>query len=366
MRIILDSTSICADPHLGGAAWRVILENMDRLGLHLIIPKVVTDEAARFFADELKKQLDRAEKPVQRLRFLLRDDTQRLPTDQEIRDVVAAYKNWLESGLGGKATIVDYPAVPHEAVVKREIARRKPTRRSGIGYRDTLVWETVLTLAGDDIEPIVFISRNTEDFAGPDGRLHPDLQSDLAERGLPAERVLYFQETSYYVAQVLKPNLEELTSVREALGRGRYRGLNLAEWVDEKLPSVLAAKDLDSDDLGLQSEFENPTIESVQSLVNFEVNDVRRLPSEEYIVEISLVVEAEVHFFIFKSDYYILDERETPNILDADWNEHYVLAGLVFPLDVRLSIVLEPETGTVIATDVLEVSGEAWRLFVDE
>jgi hypothetical protein len=76
---------------------------------------------------------------------------------------------------------VRIPRVSHEEVVKRDLLRRKPFGESGKGYRDTLIWETVLAELRREQSQMALVSHNIKDFAGPDRMLHADLAKTCAK-----------------------------------------------------------------------------------------------------------------------------------------------------------------------------------------
>jgi len=86
--------------------------------------------------------------------------------------------------LGGGAgfTILPYPDVSHRDVTARALARRRPFDSLGHeGYRDALIWESVLAFARTLArERVVLVSRNSKDFADAAGDLHADLRRDVA------------------------------------------------------------------------------------------------------------------------------------------------------------------------------------------
>jgi hypothetical protein len=61
--------------------------------------------------------------------------------------------------------ILPFPRITHEAVVKRALQRRQPFDPEGKdGYRDTLLWESLIELTAND--EVVFASRDIRAFFG--------------------------------------------------------------------------------------------------------------------------------------------------------------------------------------------------------
>src|SRR5262245_41750996 len=89
------------------------------------------------------------------------------------------------------ASICGYSAVPNEALVQRCLSRRKPFKMSGEGFRDALIWETIVRDVACHDASTYLITDNVKDFADPHdkSRLHPELVTDLVARGLEPESV---------------------------------------------------------------------------------------------------------------------------------------------------------------------------------
>lgn len=166
---------------------------------------------------------------------------------------------------GGEAP--DLPAVDHERVVRRALARRRPFDPAGKdGYRDALLWENVLALLGEG-RRVVLVSNDAAAFAASNDseKLHPALRDEAATHatgtgtlelvrslGKAAELVSgRVEETRAMVARVLEGDLvaEIIQSVAEEaregaeLSRTQLRRLGWA-------PAVIAARVEDIEDIG--------------------------------------------------------------------------------------------------------------------
>ena len=148
----------------------------------LIVPELVVDETVnkrRETAQGAERKLQQAQSDLAAVGATLE-----LPN----LDLTASVEEFREQLLKllstSKADVLTLPDVRHEKLVRRALERRKPFAASGAGYRDALIWETVLTLVGETDEEIVLVTTNSKDFAtdkaGTD--LAGDLVRDLQER----------------------------------------------------------------------------------------------------------------------------------------------------------------------------------------
>ena len=58
------------------------------------------------------------------------------------------------------------PQVSHADLVERDLSSRKPFSPTGKGYRDALIWESVVELCTDltDADTLIFVTDNKSDF----------------------------------------------------------------------------------------------------------------------------------------------------------------------------------------------------------
>ena len=100
------------------------------------------------------------------------------------------YQPTTKPGFGGslslyRAKITPYPDISHEIIARRALDRRKPFDvRGHNGYRDTLLWISVLSAATDS--KVMFVSDNSADFAKNKQmptELADDLLKDLTAAG---------------------------------------------------------------------------------------------------------------------------------------------------------------------------------------
>ena len=185
--VVLDSTAIYQDFHLKQSATRRVLQAANKGWLRVHVPEVVIRETDRHYGDRSSELSDAARKLA---RSALVTST-RLPFDvDEFSARVASaredYARTLRTQLTGQGvSIIPVPEVPINALLDRDIRSRRPFDETGRGFRDALVWESVLVVL-KEAHPegrVAFVTANVRDFGG-DGSygLHPDLDSELQDR----------------------------------------------------------------------------------------------------------------------------------------------------------------------------------------
>ncbi len=186
---MFDTGALFDDPALAGKRSQLLLKWAGADGAYsLVLPEVVVRELVNDAREQFEKASGRvasARRIVERLGGSL---TLAPPSSD---DLTQAFETRLRQAVeenGG--TIAPLPDVPHSDLVSRSVRGRKPFSSSAIGskepsdrgYRDALIWHTVLRLVGESDEKIVLVTRNERDF-GTEELLLPDLQADLADPG---------------------------------------------------------------------------------------------------------------------------------------------------------------------------------------
>ncbi len=360
MRIVPDANVICADPHMEGSAWRVLSEAITRLGHSLHVPRLVIDEAVNWYREEIRSHVQKTDRPLKQLGRLLQREF-RVLQDDEINRAVDDCRARMERKFSDLGEILPYPATHHEGLVRRDLFRKKPFGTSGRGYRDALIWESVLILAEQGNQVVAFVSENTKDFSDGKGQFHQDLIEDAAARGVP-DRVRLFTSLDAFVEREITPLLEGLNVIKDALNAKAFENLDLESWLHEEFQNVVSGKTWDASSLWLRDELESPTIASVQDITSIEVQDVRRLPSGELYIDFQADLECEFDVFLLKSSYYVIDDRDLPSIVDWNWNDHYMLGAVVIPVTAEISITFDRDRDEVTSAQVRDVYGHEPRL----
>lgn len=91
----------------------------------------------------------------------------------------------------------------------------------------------------------------------------------------------------------------------------------------------------DAEALQFPLQYESPQLDAVSSVTITTFGEGRRLPSEDILVRVEATLDVEFDVFIFKGDYYILDDNPDLSVWDHDWNNHYVAASTSVSMEGR-------------------------------
>lgn len=359
MNIIIDSSIICADFQLKGSYFRVLFDSLDRIGARLSIPQLVVDEVKNKYAECLWDNKSKTDRIMLDFKRLTGEVIANSVSEDFVKEKLKDYNQMLTNKLSElEAIILKYPAIPHEHLVQRALSRKKPFSESGKGYRDSLIWESVVELMSENKnETVYFINANSHDFCDKELALHPDLIVDLEKKGLNPKNIVIFNSLEGFIDKHIKPTLEALESIKSQLLSRKPPHVTLHDIILAKVDESLPGKDVDLLELDFPQEYENPTISSIQDIYNIEVLDVRKLHSGEIYVIAEIDAECEFDFFIFKSDFYAMSEEKIPFIWDYDWNEHYVAASGSNQIHVMLYLTFDSKLEEITSFEVGAITG---------
>jgi PIN domain len=185
--VVLDANAMWHQWWLTGTSWDDLRSLVEQQRIALYVPEVVVQEVVRgrrHDANDLVRELTQVN--LSRIERLLKLG---LPTDRKIltgqvQKLVSDYDTELRARLGQlRAVIIPIPAVSHQEILTRAMERRRPfTGESRDGYRDVLIWHSLLNVVQRGHAGIVFVTNNTTDFCtGKPPSFVSELLKELAE-----------------------------------------------------------------------------------------------------------------------------------------------------------------------------------------
>lgn len=362
MKVVLDTNIIFNDFHLKGAKVNGLCESVKLTGDSVYIPEIVVDESTNKYRERIQECKSKIDKNISDFKRLTGKDIK----DSSISDEFIAkeadeytvlFKKKLQK-LNVK--IIPYPSISHQELVKRDLARKKPFQESGKGYRDALIWESIKSICDKstsllDMPKIIFVNKNHKDFC-EDGVLHLDLKSDLVDNGIDKNYVRVVEDIDIFVKEFIKPKQEILRGILDVLNADKqFNRINLNIEVENRITNFLSYRQFDYEESPFGQEFESPSVVGIEE-ASFEVIDVRQISECEILVELTIDVECEFDFYIFKSDAICVDEAELPTIWDNDWNKHYMAASDTAKVKLKMSLIVNSEFSEILSDDMEIIS----------
>jgi hypothetical protein len=191
MYIVLDSNIFFNSWYIRSAEFERLISHANNVSATLLISQVVLDEVNAKFAQhvsDFRADHQKLKNAYARL----------IPERTEWTDIMIEQPYNLGHVLRSRFKRVDiasYEGVSHQSLVAKAIRCEMPFQISEKGYRDALMWLTLLDYlrAHRSDRRVVFINENTKDFFVKRGdalALHPVLQSDWERNENENELVL--------------------------------------------------------------------------------------------------------------------------------------------------------------------------------
>ena len=369
MRLILDTNIIHGDFYLQGSRILKLCSAAPKLGYELMIPEVVYDEMVDQYRREQEKHFASYERVVTLTnRTRSGSIVKRLGRVSFLEEKITEYRTMFSTRLDDlHIRIIPYPAVDIKMLVSKELLRKKPfkeVKEHGVGYRDALIWETIKVLCVpqeelmDERAQIEFLTENTADFADSDWNLHPSLVEELKAKGCLGNCVQLISNVQEFFETQIDKELENLENIKNALlDKGKFNRFNLEQELESLLNKDFLEKEiLDSDfDSGelrhLPGYYEEPSIILIDNPIPQEIS-VRRLEDESVLIEVNASISLTLDFFVFVPDYYnYLENDKRVDVIDWNWNEHYLLAERTVTVLTSLSFKTTPSLGKALSSE---------------
>lgn len=314
-RVVVDTNMIVASPRLNSGAWRALLSAARSGQVSIYVPEVCLIEVEGWMQREARIRLDRYIKAAQQMEHIgVRqggfDDSSEL-VERRTSETVASYDRYLRDRLDGLATILPVPAVPHEALVHRAAARRLPFTDKGTGYRDALIWESVLALATEG--PVTLLTANVKDFA-KDEDLADDLKQDLTLRSIPTDRVRLATDLAQLVQELLPKGYDVGPEAASALNSTNGRScldeaINLAFGQNGSLPYPTTD--------GLPPMFQSPETEGAWDISDVAIDEARPVEDNSYFIIGTLHATSRIYDIIPESTWENFGEEDQASVDDV-------------------------------------------------
>ncbi len=358
--VVVDTTAFRADMRLGSAAWQQTLALSGRGVLQLHIPTVVIRETVRHY----ERETDRAAREIRKgfgpLRRLGVDIDSKYQEEIEKKAAWATdeYEPWIRAKLGAAgANIIPLPKIAHSDLLDWDLRGRKPFNVNGKGYRDALIWASIVELCAalTALDTLIIVTDNSDDFCGadkttiaqelvedlPTGVLvlrYPNLKSMLIEHAWPTEAG---------PTPTLAPDSPFMELLKEAVASACDHLIG-NEVEDPYSPDEFRrGLDFDFGDSPLPRGLETITVESVDpdfDALDWEVYDT--LDDGTLLAKVYIDAAVILDGFMHHADYYA--SEDDVEVHDPDWNEHY--AWVYVERNVRLTF------NTVIDGDLTSIS----------
>lgn len=210
MWIVID-TNVFFDDLRMKKSLDLLFKDIENVHFSLQIPEIVVKETVNLYKERRKAFLCKLLSSSKELKALTSlEYNVNIEAESLVRDL-RGYEDYLREKIASNGEVAPFPEVALQNLVERDLERRKPFKENGVGFRDTLIWETILNLATrEGCEGIIFITKNTKDFSD-NNALHPDLIRDLERIGVNPNIIRLFVSVEQFLKSMVIPALNDMS-----------------------------------------------------------------------------------------------------------------------------------------------------------
>lgn len=304
MHILFDSSVIRAANFGNSPLFRFILSTAPLVGHHLYVSELTIEEVGGIFQRELVAGITKVDNILQDISRQLSRTIDSPLAELDPESEANAFTEALRAQLSSSCTMLDYPSITHSDLVRRAVLRRRPFNEKGSGFRDALLWESLLSLL-DSVNDRVLLLATDKDFVGKDDRLHTDLMADLRGRGHhESSAVDVVRELKAFSDQYIRQELDivleddvQLTLARIGFDSEDSIALALQEEYAFVFPS----------DLGYDTEYDALGQGALVEVSDLTVVEIREVTLGHFLLQIDCVADYDFTSYMYISDAYALN-----------------------------------------------------------
>jgi hypothetical protein len=360
--VIVDTNVFGIDSPLAAAHMRRLLDEAARGNLDLVVPELVVREAINSWFEKVRGIEHGRRSAVKELR-----DRRALPADHEDERVdldatrQAEDRRVRDALLAAGATIAPFPAVGQGPVVQRALDRRQPFTKDGKdGYRDTVLWETVLEIA--TAGPVIFVSRDARAFyekGQKEGGIASDLAEEVADRCGVATAVTLIFDPDEAVTVALRRTADEAQEARqsalrheaaqdervaaliaEALAEDEGFVALLSDGIDEAVRYLDLGTDLRP--YGVDADVYGASVDIVEEVTDLAVVSAHQDRNGDVICEISADLRADVEISLHPGNATVIENDPGVHIIDFGYGTPTATGSVEVGLRVVADVVIDP------------------------
>ena len=362
MIVVFDSTVLISNFHLMGPSFRLFKWFIENTDTKLVVPKVVVEEVKNKYRKSAKSMHDSYITKLKELDKHLDGLGELSNPSIDLDEYFEKFDDELDEKLKSYNTeIPSYKNIPHSALVQRDLAGTRPFRKIGkkhresTGYRDCLIWETIVRKIAPHADEVIFVTANKYDFCDSTAEtLHNDLKRDLRKNGLKVDLVKVCENIESFNKKFVIPKIPKVDKAKIDLERGEYYDFSIDKWFERNTSEIMNQ---------LQEEIHIPLeeyfFEVVSSTITwididtFSVDEVLELDGK------TVLIDARINA-IFSLDIDVISMGVIEDLydlpLDMDFDIHdrnyaSVTARIHLPIDLKILFDIDKK-------DVEEFEGE--------
>ncbi len=237
---------------MNGTAFCVLAEVAPSANAQLYLPMVAYHEILEVYSRELHRIHQKLHSCATDWDRLVQAPEISIPSRDSLVQKEVEFHEYLDRRLAGlHINILPLPEISHEDLIIRALKHRKPFDQNGKGYRDALIWFSLVHSAHSDVDEVYLVTENTKDF-GPGPKPYPDMAKDLESEGIAPDRVRIVTSLDSFIENHLVPHLGLDTDLAVELSRNEGSGRVLRDWLKSSLGNEIESQNWANSLLGLE------------------------------------------------------------------------------------------------------------------
>jgi len=349
MKIVIDTNIFCQDYHLEKPHFRVLLEGCGVIPATIHIPEVVFDEVINRYREDLEEAVAKYDANCRTLTALTKSS---MNTNFDICQLVDVYKNYLTAKIKERGIeLVSYPDIPHKKIVERDLARKKPFKRDGSGYRDCLIWENVKRVCMWGDNQVAFITNNPKDFG--EG---PHIDDDLAGEISNKRYLRVYRSLKDFNDNMITPKLLKLEELRSLLQSEQLEQFDLREWLANNLKDLLRNYDLEEILAGFPHGVGSVWVTEIVEIKDIQITEVSKLEDDNKLLSFSVAFIGKCSISTDGDDF-----ARYPEVREF-WGEgdpfSYISTSIDENITVKVDLVINGNTNEVDSEEISTISAD--------
>lgn len=345
MKVILDSNIIISDFRLSSPDSKILLEASKKGDIDLYIPEIVLDEVYNKFEERLKEAKSKLDKETNIIKRLTTAKIIENFSEKDVEKEVEEYKNHIQHLIkDNNVKLLEYPQTSHKDIVKKAIKKLKPFNSGEKGYRDSLIWENVKSLMpimGTSIgnPDVLFITNNKKDFCDNENNLHEELAIELENSELDVDSIKVINTLNDFTKDFAILFFTQASSFKQKIESREIEDFDLEDLILDRLREEFDHADISE----LESiPYNDATVRYIEKVDNIEIENIIKLNSTEYLIDLKCNVEMTIDFYVDKYEYYSNDEI-TYDVEDSDYNDYVIWASELINPKLKISVIVDNE-----------------------
>lgn len=305
MNIVLDTNIVYSDFLFRSKEFDILIDYLKKTDSTFILPEVILLEIEGKYKEVLEERIDVYHKASNHLDLLQNKNEKHIGTiNIDIEEETKEYMSFVKKKLKIRPRqIVPYKNEYLPELIKRAINKSKPFQNEDKGFRDTIIWLTLLDYCEYTSKQIVFISNNPTDFGtkNVNNTLNNNLLKECEERKI---KIIYYNT----IKDFIEKHSTKIDYVTDQWIENNLDDNIVSDIIWDKLHSS------DSDSLQVWVErhkdverFEDVEILTINPYIKDEVS-VYEMMDGTHIVNLRVVAEVEVNisFHVYKNNFGVV------------------------------------------------------------